>query len=290
LDCDDLESFKWLLNQKSDLELRVQYAKCANGSDFWDINPNGTITPTTTETPVGGIVCRIDRKDLNCDANYTSFNITAEIEYLSQTIPENEKNFENLIIQRTGIETIPENVFQDITFNYVQIYNAENLTRIHTKAFNNKTAYYLRKQFFISSPNQLRNYEPDYSFWKAFSSLTYAVQIDISLSDGSHEIPDNAFEPINGPQNDVNYIAFEKNNFEISRIGNYAFYELPNLLIVGFSHIPIRSIPAKAFDFKTNSSEMLNINFFDCSLTETSLEEGVFSDAKRPLTLDFSMN
>ncbi len=293
LDCDDLESFKWLLNQKLNLELRVQYAKCANGSDFWDIDPNGTITPTTTtttETPVEGIVCRIDGNDLNCDANYMSFNITAEIEYLSRKLPENEKNFENLIIQRTGIETIPENVFQDITFNYVQIYNAENLKRVHTNAFNNKTAFYLRKQFYISSPNQLRNYEPDYNFWKAFSSLTYAVEIDISLSNGSHEIPDNAFALINGPQNNFNYIVFGQNNFEISRIGNNAFYELPNLLIVGLSHIPIRIISSKAFDFKTNSSEILNINFFDCSLTETSLEEGVFSNAKRPLTLDFSMN
>ncbi len=40
LDCDNLEAFLWLLNQKSDLESRVSYAKCANGTDFWDLNPN----------------------------------------------------------------------------------------------------------------------------------------------------------------------------------------------------------------------------------------------------------
>ncbi len=48
LDCDNLESFLWLLNQKSDLELRVQLAECANGTDFWDLNPNETISTTTT--------------------------------------------------------------------------------------------------------------------------------------------------------------------------------------------------------------------------------------------------
>ncbi len=48
LDCDNLESFLWLLNQKPDLEFRVQYAKCANGTGFWDLNPNNTISTTTT--------------------------------------------------------------------------------------------------------------------------------------------------------------------------------------------------------------------------------------------------
>ncbi len=296
MDCDNLESFKWLLNQKSDLELRVQYAKCANGTDFWDLNPNGTISTTTTmpsttpTSPVEGIVCRINENDLNCDANYRTFNITSEIEFLSQKLPEGQKRFENLIIKRTDIEEIPENVFQDISFNYVQIYNANNLKRIHTKAFNNNTAFNLRKQLYISLPNQLRNDPPDYDFWKAFSSLVYIKDLEISLADGSHEIPDNAFQQINGPQNDLSYIVFDKNNFEITRIGNYAFSAIPNLLIVDFAHVPIRTISSKAFDFNTNSSEILNINFFDCSLTESSLEEGVFSDAKRPLTLDFSMN
>jgi hypothetical protein len=48
LDCDNLESFLWLLNQKPDLEFRVQYAECANGTDFWDLYPNNTISTTTT--------------------------------------------------------------------------------------------------------------------------------------------------------------------------------------------------------------------------------------------------
>jgi hypothetical protein len=288
-----LETFLWLLNQKSDLELRVQNAKCANGSDFWDIDPNGTITTTTTtttESPVEGIVCRIDGNNLNCDANYTSFNITAEIEYLSQKLPENEKNFENLIIQRSNIEEIPENVFQDISFNLVQIYNANNLKRIHTKAFNNKTASNLRKQIYISFPTQLHSDPPDYDFWKAFSSLPYVKVLYLTLGNGSHEIPENAFEPINEPQKDLNYMVFQSNNFEISRIGSNAFSEIPNLLALSFEDILIHNISAKAFDFRNNSTHELDINFINCGLSETSLEEGVFSDAKRSLILDLCMN
>ncbi len=276
MDCDNLEPFKWLLTQKLDLESRVTFAKCSNLTDFWDIDY--------------GFWCRIDANDLICDANYHTFNIAAEIEYLSQTLPENQKKFENLIIKRTLIEEIPENVFQDLSFNYVEIFNAENLKRIHTNAFNNNTAFNLRKQFHISTPNQLHNYPPEYDFWKAFSSLTYIKALYLSLGDGSHEIPDNAFEPINGPQNDLNYIVFESNYFHIYRIGNNAFSEIPNLFALSFKDIVIHNIAANAFDFKNNSTQKLNISFNNCGLYESQLEEGVFSDAKRPLTLDLSMN
>jgi hypothetical protein len=249
-----------------------------------------TIKSQDFSTPPPGIICQINGKDLNCDANYTSFNITAEIEYLSQTLLENEKSFENLMIQRTEIEEIPENVFQDISFNLVEIYNAENLNRIHTNAFNNKTAFNLRKQFYIMSPNQLRNEQTDCNFWKAFSFLSYIKVLYLSLSDGSHEIPDNTFETINEPQNDLNYMVFESNNFEISRIGSNAFSEILNLFALSFEDILIHYISAKAFDFRNNSTQKLDINFINCGLSETSSEEGVFYDAKRPLILDLCNN
>jgi hypothetical protein len=273
LNCNDKTPYLWLLQNRSEYENRVQHAFCSDSRSIWDL-----------------ITCQIDGNDLKCDANYQTFNITAEIEFLSQTLPEDQKRFENLIIKRANIEEIPENVFQDISFNYVQIYNANNLKRIHTNAFNNNTAFNLRKQLYISLPNQLRNDPPDYDFWKAFSSLVYIKDLEISLADGSHEIPDNAFVQIYGPQNDLSYVVFDKNNFEITRIGNYAFAEIPNLSILSFHDILIGSISANAFDFKNNSTQTLNINLLNCGLTETSLEEGVFSDAKRPLTLDLSMN
>jgi hypothetical protein len=62
------------------------------------------------------------------------------------------------------------------------------------------------------------------------------------------------------------------------------------LSILSFHDILIGSISANAFDFGNNSNQTLTINLINCGLNETSLEEGVFSDAKRPLTLDLSMN
>ncbi len=275
LDCIELESMKWLLNQKSKLESRVVNAKCSDGTHFWDTDPNP-------------LWCQIDQNDLICDANYYYFNITAEFEYLSQNLTEDQKKFENLIIMSRRIEEIPGNVFQDLSFNYVEI-NARNLKKIHTKAFNNNnTVSNVRKRFYLSSPNQLRNEPPDYDIWKAFSSLVYINYLEISLY-GFHEIPDNAFEPINGIMNDLKWIVFYDSI--ISRIGSNAFADIPNLNQLLFKNIPLMfNISAKAFDFKTNSTQPLNIYFTSCGLSETGLEEGVFSDAKRPLNIDFSMN
>ncbi len=99
----------------------------------------------------------------------------------------------------------------------------------------------MRKQFHISTPNLLRNNPPDYDFWKA-SSLTYIKALYLSLGDISHEIPDNAFEPINGPQNDLNYFVFESNIFEIIRIGNKAFSKMNNLFILSFKDILMQNL------------------------------------------------
>ncbi len=108
----------------------------------------------------------------------------------------------------------------------------------------------------------------------------YIKVLYLSLGDGSHEIPEN----------DLNYFVFESNKFDITRIEKNVFSKINNLFSLSFDDILIRSIPAKPFNFMKNSTQKLDINFINCNLYETSLEEGVFSDAKRPLILDLSMN
>ncbi len=148
----------------------------------------------------------------------------------------------------------------------------------------------MRKQFYISSPSKSRNYPPDYDFWKAFNSLLFVKDLEISLDKLLHEISDNAFEPINKILNCLRCIVFDENDYTISRIGNNAFSEIPNLSVLSFSNIWIFNISAKAFDFKKNSRQPLNINFYNCLMTESNLEEGIFSDAKQRLILDFCKN
>jgi len=289
LNCNNVTPFKWLIQNRDEFRSQLLYATCSNGTSIWDLNPDddGTTTPLPTNPP--GIICQMTGKDLDCNANFGSFNLKAEMGYLSNTLSGDQKNFETLIIRQTNIEELPENAFLDISFDYIEIFDTQNFKRIHTNAFNNNTVLYLKKQIYISLPSKLRNDPPDYDLWKALSSLANVVDIDISLDDGSHEIPDNAFQVINGPQNNLLYMVFEPSNYTISRIGNNAFFELPNFSVLSFRGIPIVTIATNAFDFKTNSENPLTINFENCSLTESSFEEAVFSNANRPLTLELSM-
>jgi membrane protease subunit (stomatin/prohibitin family) len=67
------------------------------------------------------------------------------------------------------------------------------------------------------------------------------------------------------------FIVFYKNNFDISRIGSNSFSEIPNSMALSFHDIPIHNISAKAFDFRKNLTQKLDINFINCGLSETSL-------------------
>ncbi len=99
-------------------------------------------------------------------------------------------------IHNSEIVEIPENVFLDIPFTLIEIFDAQNLIRIYTKAFNSNTAYNLL-HFLIKKPSNLSEIPPDYDLYKALSSLVKMSYIEISLGDGSHEIPDNSFQDIN---------------------------------------------------------------------------------------------
>jgi hypothetical protein len=229
---------------------------------------------------------RKNSDELICDAQNQEFDIKAEFEYLSANLSESEKQFKTLDILNSEIVEIPENVFLDISFTSIEILNAQNLTRIHTNAFNNNTAYNLQQRFFIAKPSNLSNSPPDYDLYKALSSLVNVADIEISLADGSHEIPDNAFQDINGPQNNLKYLVFNYDNYRISRIGNQSFASLPSLTFLTFSQIPIDYITAQSFDLNLASNDSLTINLNRCGISDDHIENGVFANAKRPLNID----
>jgi hypothetical protein len=230
--------------------------------------------------------CVRQNDDLICDAQNQEFDIKAEFEYLSANLSESEKQFNTLEITNSQIVEIPENVFLDISFLRIEIFNAQNLARIHTNAFNNNTAYNLQQRFFIAKPSNLSNLPPDYDLYKALSSLVSVGDIEISLADGSHEIPDYAFQDINGPQNNLKYLTFNYDKYKISRIGNEAFASLPSLAFLSFKQIPIDNISAHSFDLSLASNDSLAINLNKCGISDDHIENGVFANTKRPLNID----
>ncbi len=136
--------------------------------------------------------------------------------------------------------------------------------------------------------NNLRNNPPNY-IYQAFTSLPNLESIAISLeTETSHEIPENAFFRTNSRQNFLNEIVFEE-EFSLKAIKNYAFYGLThNKLSLTFDYIPVEYIYSRAFDLEKHSDGVIDIYLNNCSLTELSFENNVFSGSKRRLNIDLS--
>ncbi len=162
------------------------------------------------------------------------------------------------------------------------------MTFINTNAFIGPTAN-ITKKLILSETNELRNNPPNYDLYAAFSSLTNLEYIEICLeSFTSHEIPEQAFHEVNGPQNNLKEINF-RGNYNISNIKDNAFYGLTNLSTwIHFAFLPVGYISSGAFDFQYPSEETLQIHLQNCFLTEYSFGNNVFSGSQRPLNIDLS--
>jgi hypothetical protein len=231
------------------------------------------------------VICR-------CDGSY--FDIRKEFEQISENLTENnEKHFQSFNLFSAKFEEFPENSFKDITFDYISVINPINLSRINTNAFNNTASKI--KRFYLWGDNLgLVNDPSNNDLWQAFSSLINLEYLALTLGNGTvHEIPDYAFKVTNGPLNHLIQIDFMTDNwfgYNISKIGDYAFFELPNLQNwIVFTGIPIAKISSHAFDFKFSHNSSLRIDLSHCNLNEYSFESKAFSDAKRPLYLNLSI-
>jgi hypothetical protein len=183
---------------------------------------------------------------------------------------------------------IPENVFIDIEFEKIYIYES-NFTRIHSNAFNSTSFIIETFSHNAQSTSKLRNSPPDYDFYEALSSLVNAVELYINLdSDTVHEIPDYAFNKSNYQQIHLEIIDF-MGNYSISRIGNFAFHNMPSIRIIGFYVNSIQTISKNAFDFQFFSNVSLKIDLSGTQLDEYCLESGVFQSALRKMDLDLSI-
>jgi hypothetical protein len=111
--------------------------------------------------------------------------------------------------------------------------------------------------------------------------------LDINLNKYTvHEIPDYAFAKSNRQQ-----IHFETLNFwvnSISRIVNYAFYNLHSIRVISINANSIQNISAHAFHIQFSSDTILLIELIGAQLEESCLESGVFQSPLRKIQLDLS--
>ncbi len=218
-----------------------------------------------------------------CSSNTS--NIVKDLISIRNSLDEDQRHFIQFTL-KSNIEELPENMFIDFTFKKICINSALNLRKIHKNSFNSTTEMTDTYEHLGYLPTKLVNSPPDYDLYAALSSLVNVKYININLEwNASHEIPDYAFRVINGKQNRLKSIIF-KGQFNISRIGNYAFYPIANLSQILMSSIPIGFINAHAFDFEDSFNNNLTINLFNTSLTENSFEAAIFTNSKRPLNVN----
>lgn len=240
--------------------------------------------------------CQVGTIAIYCYCYGDDFDFREQFQNISQELNTNNasKNFFMADMWNFGVEEIPENAFLDITFEEVFIDNPISLQRLHRNAFNGTTNELQGELFLWGGSSLLLQDQPnsDYDMWAAFSSLNNVQFLFLTFGYGmAHEIPNNAFRQINGPQNNLLDIVFEI-GYNISRVGEYAFSQLTNLNdgTIDMSFIPIEHISPHAFDFAYENDRYVYVDLRYCSLTENSFDTGSFIGRNRPLIVYLSHN
>jgi hypothetical protein len=239
---------------------------------------------------------------ISCGGQY--FDIKQMFTRLNQALNQSEKHFDIFWFHNRAIEVIPENVFGDITFDEVAFYQAENLTKIHTFALGKSAKTITNFHLGFELPS-LQNDLPDYDLFKMMSLMVNVKKIDAfdceyygsadrQIGPKVSSIPEYAFRPLNGEQNDLTRLGLAKEYIggggTLSTISNYAFYYLNNLNYIGLYRSNINHIPAHAFDFKKSSNVTLELNLGSNNLNGSSFEVGAFMNAQRPINLNLMYN
>lgn len=227
--------------------------------------------------------CQVDDDSVKCTE---AVDLKREFGELVQTTP--TKDFNRLELY-SPVDELPENVFLDIRFKQIVIYNSNNLSAIHTKSFINTEKdirSFICYQNFVS---RLRNHPPEYDLYEAVSSLVNLEQIYLSLATHeNHEIPDWAFRPVHGLQLSFKFVEWY-GYYTITRIGHHVVFVLPNVEQIIFKYVIVQKISADAFMLPDNKRDRdLDIKFLNTSLTENSFEPGVFANCFRKVKLDLS--
>ncbi|CAF1238650.1 unnamed protein product [Rotaria sordida] len=164
----------------------------------------------------------IEKKSIVCEHIYnSSFDLQKIFFNLNLYLNNNETNFDNFLLYNTSIKYIPENIFYNITFKSLMFQDNYFLTTINEYAF-----YYLKDyvEIFETLNTNLSDSNIIFSILRQFQNLRH-----ISMhNDRLITIPDYAFNHTN-----LTNIWFGLENRRtiqpIQSIGQYAFYNLPNL-------------------------------------------------------------
>jgi hypothetical protein len=201
---------------------------------------------------------------------------------LSSKLKNDQKHFKQFYLTNEAITQLPENAFEDITFEKIEIRNASKLSLIHTKAFDGTFPNLTDLHVFNTS---LKNSPPNHDIFAAISSLHKIERVFVT-SNLIEEIPDNAFRPINGLQ--TNFYDLALYNNRIKKIGYKAFTNLHNLDNLQINTNKLNHIPKNALFFTNTDLDFFELFLFEELLNSSSFESGAFDNLHRPTMIHFN--
>ncbi len=232
--------------------------------------------------------CKCDQIGIKCGGN-DIINLKHMFGILDQKLNASEKHFHQFLLNNTAITELEENTFHGITFDEITIIDAKKLKFINTHAFNgtNSVTKIFHINYGMNSTTPLTNSPPNYDIFKMFSSMTKLEQLWIFWTNIT-EIPAHAFQPIDGTQDNLTSIWFDRNHIE--KIGDFSFSELNNLNSLAFFDNQFETIPTHAFDFNEVSKTKLQLYLQSNKFNGSNLQTGSLANLKRPTDLHIGWN
>ncbi|XP_054159750.1 leucine-rich repeat-containing G-protein coupled receptor 4-like [Oppia nitens] len=196
---------------------------------------------------------------------------------MSRQLNKTDKMFQKFKLNNTAISELPENLFHDIAFNYIDIENAYNLRKIDTNIFNgiNDTIEYL---WIRNTPINDNIDDMNSNVFYAINSLKALQTLYISNTSIA-TIPDNAFQGIK--YLNTIYLVNSVNN-----IGRHSFRTLRNIEVLDLSYNKLINISDEAFAIQDSpNDESLYIRLTNNTFGENALRKEIFDGLDRDVVI-----
>lgn len=207
----------------------------------------------------------IEQKSIVCEnIHNSSFDLQKLFQNLNVNLNSNETNFDSFLLYNTSVKYISDNVFSNITFKGLMFQDNYLLTTIDKNAFN----YFNDDvEVFETLNTNLSDTKTIFSILQQFPKLRRVSMHNDRLT----TIPDYAFNHAN--LTDIWFgLESRRTSQPIESIGQYAFYNVPNLKSLRISSPNLEHINKYAFAQRNRSlsSTILNIYIRGEKLNSTS--------------------
>ena len=200
--------------------------------------------PSASITQQKSIVCE-NINDPTFDLREIFVKLTEFTEFMLDEF-ENTTIFDSFLLSNTTIQHLPADVFGNISFNTLMLMNNPMLTTIDENAFRSFSPQVER---FETINSNLSDSETIFRILRQFENLRFLSM----QNDQLRSIPENAF---NHKHLTNIWFGMESSTKSqpIENIGDYAFYNVPNIYLIRLNVPKLRSIGKNAFALRSRVS------------------------------------